>query len=215
MTKGGTILPTPYLDCPQFTDPLAGRAAPRAGGCVATNLVIDNQTTSLSPGTYCGGLQIKGTSRVTLSAGDYFITGGPMKISDRSSLSGNGVSFYLDTDVKLDADPESSLQLAASKTGPMVGLLFFAARTQATTITHRIMSRNAQVLVGTIYMPNNTLMVDGDAGVGGASAYTAIVARRLELMEGPQLVLNTNYDQTDVPVPEGIRGATQPMVLTR
>ena len=92
----------------------------------------------------------------------------------------------------------------------MAGLLFFGSRNQSKTFTHTILSRNAQKLVGTIYLPNNAFIVDGDAAVGSNSAYTAIVARRVELRAGPHLVLNSNYDQTDVPVPDGIRGATEP-----
>ena len=37
----------------------------------------------------------------------------------------------------------------------------------------------------------------------------------MTLYGGPNLVLNTNYDITDVPVPEGIRGAAQPVALVR
>ncbi len=46
------------------------------------------------------------------------------------------------------------------------------------------------------------------------SAYTAIVARTLEVEDGPTVVLNTDYDLTNVPVPEGIRGTGEPVKLT-
>jgi Flp pilus assembly protein TadG len=36
------------------------------------------------------------------------------------------------------------------------------------------------------------------------SAYTIIIARRLELYGGPNLVLNTDYAATDIPVPAGV-----------
>jgi Flp pilus assembly protein TadG len=41
--------------------------------------------------------------------------------------------------------------------------------------------------------------------VADQSAYTVIV-RRVQLKQAPNLVLNANYHQTDVPLPEGLKG---------
>ena len=59
------------------------------------------------------------------------------------------------------------------------------------------------------------LHVDANSPIADKSAYTAIVARMLTLYGGPHLVLNSNYEQTDVPVPKGIRGAAQPASIVR
>ncbi|MDZ4759982.1 MAG: hypothetical protein SGJ21_02795, partial [Alphaproteobacteria bacterium] len=69
---------------------------------------------------------------------------------------------------------------------------------------HRIRSDNAQKLVGTIYISRNKLLIDGDKPIAAASEYTVIVAREFELAEGPEVVLNTDYALSDVPVPEGV-----------
>jgi hypothetical protein len=180
---------------------------------VAQDLIIENETRTLQPGVYCGGLKIKGTSIVTFEPGTFVIAGGSFVVQDQGRIDGNGVSFYLDDKAWLFFGKDTSLSLQASKSGNLAGLLFFGARTQSKLVTHTILSRNAQTLVGTIYFPQNSFIVDGDANVGGASAYTAIVARRVVLLNGPHLVLNSNYDQTDVPVPEGIKGAAQPIAL--
>ena len=67
-----------------------------------------------------------------------------------------------------------------------------------------ITSNKARKLLGTIYLPNGNLIVDANNKVADASAYTAIVVRRLRLSKGPNLVLNTDYDRTLVPVPSGV-----------
>ncbi len=67
-----------------------------------------------------------------------------------------------------------------------------------------ILSDDARVLTGTIYLPNGELVVDSDEAVADQSAYTAIVARNLTLYTGPNLVLNSDYDATDVPAAVGI-----------
>ena len=38
------------------------------------------------------------------------------------------------------------------------------------------------------------------------SAYTVIIARQLKLYSGPNLVLNTDYGDTDIPVPSELKG---------
>ena len=66
------------------------------------------------------------------------------------------------------------------------------------------MSDNARLLEGTIYLPRGHLYIDADAPIADKSAYTAIIVSRLELFAGPNLVLNADFDATDVPVPEGV-----------
>jgi hypothetical protein len=54
------------------------------------------------------------------------------------------------------------------------------------------------------YMPASTLHIDAQNPVADESAYTVIVVHRLQLFSGPNLVLNTNYGASDVPVPKGV-----------
>ncbi len=211
----GLINPEAVADCPQFDDPLASRAAPVNPGCMFNRVSLRNETATLTPGVYCGGLRIDGTSHITFEPGEYIIEGGLFWVGGTSTVEGENVSFYLGTSAWMHFGADTTVRLTAMKTGVMAGLLFFGSRSQSRIITHTILSKNAQRLVGTIYLPRNTFIVDGEAAVGGESAYTAIVARRVVLLAGPHLVLNSNYDQTDVPVPEGIRGATQPVRLVQ
>ncbi len=61
-------------------------------------------------------------------------------------------------------------------------------------------------LTGTIYLPNGKLFINPNAQVAEQSAYTAIVSYQLELTEGPELVLNSDYGSTKVPVPGWYQG---------
>lgn len=213
---GGNFEPLPMPDCPTFADPLAGRMEPMVGACVATDLKVNNETRTLFPGTYCGGLEISGTSRVQFAPGTYVIKDGPFKVTDRASVIGKGTGFYLTGNKSaLDFDKQTSISLTAPTDGEMAGLLFFGARNQSVFMLNRIRSNNARVLLGTIYFPRSSLQVDADASVSDQSAYTAIIVNRLLLMAGPNLVLNSNYDQTNVPVPRGIRGTGQPISLVQ
>jgi hypothetical protein len=69
---------------------------------------------------------------------------------------------------------------------------------------NQILSNNARTLLGTIYTPQGALYIEATNPIADQSAYTIIVARQLGLAAGPNLILNTNYGATSVPVPNGL-----------
>ena len=205
--------PPPYLDCPGFDDPLASRPEPWIGTCEDTSPTIVSSSVTLSPGTYCG-LQIVGGTDVQLSPGIYVIKDGLFSVKEGSRIAGKGVGIFLTgKNARLEWGRASTISLEAPTAGLMAGLLIFASREGARGNQHIIYSEDAQIMVGTIYIPTGELRIDGSATVGNQSAYTAIVAETIRLYGGPHIVLNTRYNETDVPVPEAIKGAGQPVQL--
>ncbi|KUO57449.1 MAG: hypothetical protein APF80_01475 [Alphaproteobacteria bacterium BRH_c36] len=212
----GNFSPMPMVDCPSFEDPLSDRDEPvAAGGCMATDLVVDGGMRTLNPGTYCGGIHITNYAAVEFMPGVYVFKNGPLLVDAGATINGRGVGLYFDSDVKsvLNIANDSSFSLEAPTTGEMAGMLVFVSRQQSKDTVHRLFSNNAPLLLGTIYIPTGELRVDASAPIAQNSAYTAIVARAIRLYGGPHLILNTNYDKTGVPVPKGIRGAGQPVSL--
>ncbi len=226
--------PGPMADCTQMKDPLAHVAAPAAGPCMESNLVVDDSTV-LFPGTYCGGLTIRKNAWVGLQPGVYVIKDGPLKIEDTAEVAGKEVAFHMSgEDAVFSLGKDTKISLGAPKNGPLKGLLFYEAAAEriekqgapvTTSLmavlnismparrhgslskrTHRISSSGARELVGTIYLPKSSLLIDAAGPVADKSAFTAIVTRSLNLRSGPHLVLNTNYGATDVPVPRSIAG---------
>ncbi len=94
----------------------------------------------------------------------------------------------------------------------MAGLLFFEDRDTKFSTYHRITSNDARRLVGTMYLPKSKLMIDANNPVADKSEYTIIIAREFELRDGPELVLNTDYESTPIPVPEGVGNKTRSSV---
>ncbi len=211
----GSIAPPPYQDCPQFDDPLGNRPEPSVGRCDHTAKTILARTVTLEPGTYCLGLTILGFSKVTFKPGVYIIKDGPFLVAGSSEITGHGVGFFLTGISIFTFDPLTCIELSAPTSGPLAGLLFFGSRSQSKLLLNTILSDRAHVMTGTIYLPTTSFVVDSLAQVGSNSAYTAIVSRRIMLMHGPHLVLNTRYSETEVPVPEGIKAAGQPVRLIK
>ncbi len=215
LKSGGAITPAAVTNCPVVADPLASRPKPTIpSACSATNLVLSSGTTTLAPGLYCGGLKVTGTAQVNLSAGTYVISGAPLEVSGTSTFTGSHVGFYLDGPAAtLYFKDTATINLTGATNSEMAGLLVFEDPAAPAGRQHHIASTNVQNLTGTIYLPQGYLLVDPNAAVAGSSAYTAIIANRLELTAGPELILNSNYGSTDVPVPAGIK-STATVVLT-
>jgi Flp pilus assembly protein TadG len=194
----------PVTDCPAVADPLVARPPPPVGSCREQNAAYSHYIGQLQPGVYCGGLSITASSDVTLRPGVYVIKDGPLIIESSSIVAGKGVGlFFTGTNASFTFGSSSKVDLEAPTTGPMAGLVAYQNRS-CPEIDFVITSNKARKLIGTIYLPNGNLIIDANEKVADGSAYTAIVAKRLRLSKGPNLVLNTDYDQTLVPVPDGI-----------
>ena len=165
----------------------------------------DRSVVTLEPGVYCGGLTIGGGVTANLRSGDYIMKDGPLYITQEARLEGEYVGFFFTgKDSNLYFGPHSDISLSAPKDGDMAGLLFFEERDNKKVRPHAILSDSARKLEGTIYLPAGHLYIDADAPIADKSAYTAIIASRVELFAGPHLVLNTDYTATEVPVPDGV-----------
>lgn len=204
-------------DAPAAVDPLAARPAPTFGDksedCDHTDLVVTDHQ-ALSSGTYCGGLTVDGGT-ADLFSGTYIIKDGPLTVTGGGTLKGEYTGFYLTGDnAKINFEAASSISLSAPKDGAMTGLLFYADPANPTAGTlkdgkklkdgHAITSDDARRLVGTIYLPDDKLIIDGNEIVADKSEYTVIVAKAFQLNNGPNLVIKTDYALSDIPVPDGV-----------
>ena len=161
-------------------------------------------------------MDINGGAVVTLRDGVYVFRDKPLIVRDGASLIGTAAGlFFTGKNAYFTFEAQSTISLEAPTDGPMAGILIFGGRSQDENLVYSILSNDARVLIGTIYLPKGELRVDATSPIADKSAYTAIVADKMRLYGGPHLVLNTNYDETDVPVPDGIKGAGQPASLTQ
>ena len=159
--------------------------------------------TTLEPGVYCGGINVIGGD-VTLKPGTYILNNGGLVVSNGGKLSGENVGFYLTGALGLSTiqfAPSTTISLTAPKTGDMAGMLFFEDRDVLFKFPHIIASNNARNLVGTIYLPGNTLEINSQDPIADQSDYTVIIARKFDMKDGPELVLNTDYENSLIPVP--------------
>jgi hypothetical protein len=135
------------------------------------------------------------------------ISGGPLQLGPGSSLVGEGVTFrFTDEKSTFAFGLGSIVRLSAPAGGPMAGFLFYQDPGIKKELDFIIATDLATELLGTIYLPSGRLKVDVIGIVAADSAYTVVVAKRIDV-KGANLVINSDYGATDVPVPPGV-GAT-------
>ncbi|MCB8839674.1 TadE/TadG family type IV pilus assembly protein [Aurantimonas sp. VKM B-3413] len=220
--------PLPLTDCPAVKDPLVSRVAAVPSRCDYDKLSIKGENKDLYGGVFCGDTKITGGSHVVMRPGTYVFWDGKLRVDQKSTLTGDGVSLvFLGKKAGLEIKNDTEIALSASQSGAMAGILLYADRDSNKTRKFKIESSNARKMVGTIYLPNDKLTIGGDkdgdgtcdpdpltgvtegllgckAEVGDYSEWTAIVADQVEVTSGAKLVLNTDYDGSTVPVPAGI-----------
>lgn len=216
-------------DCPPIENPLQARPALSVGRCNHTNYVIENKFKSLWPGTYCGGLKIRGRSVVKFKPGTYIIKDGPLEISGRSVARGKYSGFYFTgAGSRMEFGPDTTIRFVAPRSGIMAGMLFYQnpvgpppsdddSNNPRADKTGRfdILSNDAHTLLGTIYLPRGKLFIKSNTPVADQSAFTVVIAKRMQFYGNSKLVLNSDYGATDVPVPEGVLGQNAKIYLTK
>jgi len=193
---GGTINPTPVTGVSPVQDPLAALPAPAYGSCDYTNYSVGNgNQVNLSPGVYCGGMQIRGGASVTFSPGTYILNGGGMTVSNGASVTGSGVTFYNtagsgQTFAPIDVTGGGTVNLSAPTSGTYEGILAFQDRNISSTAANTFDGGANMIINGTLYMPEGSVVFSGGSST---AAYTILVADKVSLSNGADTVINADY----------------------
>ncbi len=157
---------------------------------------------TLSPGTHCADIDVFKYATLRLAAGEHYFVDADIVLREDSTLQADDVVMVFDRKSKIDFKERSKVNLTGRKSGVFAGFLLVATRDNTQNFT--ISSDNVDELLGTIYVPEGRLVVEGQQDVARDSAWTVIVAKQVELKGDPTLVMNTDYNIGGVPVPSGV-----------
>ena len=200
----GSISPVPGTGAAPIADPLVGLALDEPQACprARTLTAATSGVIRLRPGVHCGGYSMAGDSQLILEPGEHWFVGGHLEIKNNARLSGVNVVLFFDMASRFDFRDSAVVNLDGRNTGAYAGMVMVATRGNIQDFT--ITSDRVETLLGVIYVPDARLIVAGSADVARDSAWTVIVARRLQLNGSPSLVINANYSSSNVPVPDGV-----------
>jgi len=179
--------PPPNYNAPAVTDPLSYVTSPAFSACTHTNYAPYNVSTplTLSPGTYCGALNITNCSKVTLNPGLYVITGGAGWYN--STITGTGITLYFtsgggSSNGKFDISGGSKVTISAPTTssgGSIAGILVFTDRNWTHTNPQDVdIIQSTFTGDGIWYLPGTGFYINNSGVVTGIN-YFGIVADNL------------------------------------
>jgi len=90
--SGTGFYPTPEISAAVIDDPLEDLEPPTFSGCDHAETVIVEDSQTLSPGVYCGGIEVRANGHATLSSGQYIINGGGLTVGGSCNPCSSGGS---------------------------------------------------------------------------------------------------------------------------
>lgn len=202
VSASGNIVPTAMVGAPAIPDPFAGLNTSFPTPCNGAGGKIDiaaNQP--LAAGVHCNDYTIDNGVVLTLGAGEHYF-GGSMSLKNSAQMVGDDVVLIFGAGKTLDFKNASNISLNGRKSGPLAGFVIIVDR--AVTGTFLLQSDPFSNITGAIYAPNAVLQVDGTKKANQASPWTVVAARALHLTGQANLVINSNYGGSTVPVPAGV-----------
>jgi len=148
-------------------DPYSNVPLPTYSGCDNHNLTIKN-TQTISPGVYCGGLQLNAGAVVTMQPGIYIMDGGSLQIAGGATLTGTGVTIVFTSHTgsnyaSATINGGATVNLTAPTSGTYAGIVFYGDRNMPTGTTFKFNGGSGQVVGGAVYVPSGALQYAGGA----------------------------------------------------
>jgi hypothetical protein len=209
LTSTSPTATAPKGGCFRQKDPFKNLPAPSIGLCnnQTTNVSVQpNQNKTLDPGTYCGGLDLKGT--VTLRPGLYVIKGGTLSISSQANVTGEGVTFYLtDTGANFDINGGGTVKLEAPTSGDYRNMLIIQNPASNAGATNKLNGNSTTTVKGAIYTPTQNLTVTGNGGFNSTGTFMPMVASIISFSGNSTTRADTTANPTKEPLPLSEMGA--------
>ena len=221
--KTNNYSPAPVDNAPSVSDPYASLPFPSYDSCGnggnGTQVKAD---TTLSPGTYCGGLHIFSTAHVTMLPGIYIMNGGPFWIDGSAVVTGDQVMIgFTGKGATLQIWGDSSVKLTSPTSGTYTNMQFM--QDNSSLDTHSLWasvggasgtgnndgSGGAKLSYdGVAYFPTENFWMFGSAVINANSPSLAIVADKVWTQGNATVnITNNNTRNLNVTAPKTAFGA--------
>jgi Flp pilus assembly protein TadG len=166
----------------------------------------------MSPGVYCGGIDLaggSGSANVIFNSGIYINRGGPLIMGNSTTATGTGVGFWLTgSGSQISLAGQTNLTITAPTSGAMEGVAVYQDQSETTgTVSEQLSGNSTITFTGLLYFGNQNVYVSGSSEDESA-AFTSMVAYTLTYTGYSTLYLNSNYTGTTVPLPPTFTAAT-------
>jgi Flp pilus assembly protein TadG len=165
--KGNGWTPVPTTGCVRLGDPLAGIPEPAQPTATCT---VPTSGGVMTPNcTYTGTVTLSGN--LTMPSGLYYFKGATVTAGSNMTLTGTGVTIFLDSGSTLSISGNGSIDLSSATTGTYTGLLLFQSRSTPASHTLSLIGDGSLSLNGSLYVPSATLTMGGNSTYSGKVGY--------------------------------------------
>ena len=201
--SGSGFSPKPITKCPQAVDPLAALPEPSqpTAGCYYNGLNTGAGTTLPSNVTYCGNITLNGNGNFALQPGLYYFKNATVRLLQNASLSGSGVTIFLDETSTLQFAASGTVSLSAPSSGTYQGVLIYQSRKASASVTNVVRGSPDIYMDGTIYMPSSTLSMTGSGTISDVARTGYVIAGRVSYNGS----VTFNFDAYSNVLPAGFR----------
>ena len=185
LSAGAVMTASRYLTTytSPVADPYAPLEVPPYRECTRTRYRLDQQRTeTISPGIYCGGIEVAGGATLNLDPGTYILDRGNFAVSGDSTVSGAGVTLILTSRTRsdhgaIDIHAGSTIELAAPALGAATGIPGIAiwADGDGPATNDTFDGGWTQNINGAIYLPARQVKYSGGSPV--ATRCSQLIAR--------------------------------------
>ena len=179
--EGAPPVPDPYADLTIIPD-----ATYTNPPCDYMEVEVpNNDTATLSPGVYCGGLKINSNATANFNPGVYLIISGPSSkdgdfdVMTGTTLNGTDVTFLLSDDerndigtIRINGSANINLNAPGDQghtygpyNGDYAGVLFYVDRRSPSNNQHNFLGGATMSLQGALYAPTTVLNFQGGVEV--------------------------------------------------
>jgi hypothetical protein len=205
----GPINATTNYGVPPTADPLSYLSPPDPTTLpVQRSSLLDlelNQSTTLQPGVYYGGIRIAGTASVTLSPGIYYMAGGGFTVAASASVQGTGVTIVNAPILPTDATgrftitpPTSGLYAGISIMQPPELINLPLNLNPPLTIAANSLLAGSFSLGGTIYAPDSIMAIAANAN---AKIGSQVICRMAAIAGNGNLQIDWDSNTARQPMP--------------
>ena len=210
-SKTNNFSPPPSERSSAIADPYARLPFPPYSSCGNNPKGLDiKEPTTLSPGTYCGGITISGSdAKVKLLPGIYVVVDGPFWVKGGGTVTGSEVMIaFTGVDATLYLWGNSSVTLTSPKSGTYMNMQFMADRNNPDTQKAWVSIGGAAGnpdgapkldFDGVAYFATQNVWMFGNSVIKANSPTMSIVADKI-WVQGSATVDVTNENRRNLPV---------------
>jgi hypothetical protein len=186
-------------------DPFKDRIIKRQNVCNNLNTtpisISGNSSQTLAAAVHKSNVIVSDNGTLILGPGEHYFCQN-LRVLANGVVRGDNVVIIFDEEGTLHATQNSLISLTGRTTGDWAGFVIVASRDNEEDM--EISSNRVDKLLGTVYVPEATLVINAAGSVAEDSKWSVVVAKDITLDVNAALVINTDYAGSGVPVPMGV-----------